>query len=218
MPSLSEAVTRVATLLTGVSENARLDAAELSVPIRQAQIEVQRYLRVNGISDIKITVATSYASLATTIDNASGTIRPLEVWEKPEETSPDTEYARVLEAVDPQLDMLSPTQRLTLWSYDGGVVHVRPCVENRWIRMRGQMVSVEITLPWDAMTIGAALATDEFWYPVFNLAAADWLLSHDKRTLAGERTAIANRQLEAIRQEHARYKQSRPRRRRPYRS
>lgn len=218
MPNLAQAVTKVATLLTGVAGDARLDAGELSLPIRQAQSEVQRYLRINGVPDVKVTINSGYTGLALSIDNASGNIRPLEVWEKPAEASDDTEYRRVIESTDTELDMLSPAQTLTLWRYDGGLVAVRPCVGDRWFRMRGTMVSPESTLPWDDMVIGDQRITDEYWFPVFNLAAADWLLSHDKRTLAGERTAIANRQLEAIRQEHARYKQSRLRRRRPYRS
>lgn len=194
-------------------------AAELTIPLRMAQVEVQRYLRNCGIPEVKITYDAGYTALATQVDNASGSIRPLEMWEKASEAADETLYRRVLEAANTELDMLEPGPSLTLWRWDGGVVAVKPCLTDRWYRLRGMLYTTGTTeIPWNDMVIGVSQVPDELWIPVFNLAAAEWLRSHDKGVLAKAREEYAFRQLEAMKNEHARYKQKRLRRRRPYRS
>lgn len=220
MPSLSAASEYVIALLQGTYSKGKDSVHEvmgghLVMPLREAQSEVQRRLRIAGVSQVMITVTSTYTALETTVDHESGTVRPLEMWERGVDEE-DTQYRRMLESHDTQLDMQAPLDRLTTWRWDGGVVRVRPCTRDRSFRQRGYMVSPGTTMPWESMSLITGQQPDDVWFPVFHLAAASWLLSRDQEKLAQIHTATAERLLEQIAVEHAHIAQSRPFRRRPY--
>lgn len=218
MATLSDVIGQVAVLLAGEKPTDMHDnvlAGELRLPIEMAQAEVQRRLRIAGVQQVQITVEGTYTANETTLDNESGTIRPTEMWEK-STTAADTEFRRMLESHESQLDFLPATDRLTVWRFDGGLVKVRPCTSNRSYRQRGTMVTNGVTFPWSDMVIGGASTPNEIWHSVYHLAAAEWLLSRGKRDLASDRLKTADRLIEQIQGESARLKQSRPVRRRGY--